>query len=292
MATVPSGYTLLEYIESYGSQYIDTGLHATSGFKIKADIEFILLTSSLIAIIGAHNDNPPFGRNVLAVDSSKYEIGQGDGVYDGGSPIQGKRIRLEMSNVYGDLYCSVDGVKQNMTASSAGTNSFSGNSLFLFWVNGGSAWFSKLRCRLYGMSIYIGGSLAAEYIPCKNPSGVVGLYDSVSGSFYGDSASGSFVAGPELIAPSAPSFASQVTAVALSWGPVECDGYRVYKNDFLVLETSEPVFFDTSVYDGQEIEYSITAYNGSLESDPVSVSVTVKEGYTALLPIVTSAFFQ
>lgn len=37
-----------------------------------------------------------------------------------------------------------------------------------------------------------------DLVPCINPNNEVGMYDMVNGSFYGNSGSGSFTAGPEV----------------------------------------------------------------------------------------------
>ena len=35
-----------------------------------------------------------------------------------------------------------------------------------------------------------------DFIPCVNPNGEVGMFDKVTGGFFGNSGTGSFVAGP------------------------------------------------------------------------------------------------
>ena len=55
---------------------------------------------------------------------------------------------------------------------------------------------------LYHCQIYNGNTVIRNYIPCKNAGGVVGLYDLIGQKFYGNSGTGSFTAGPEVIPPS------------------------------------------------------------------------------------------
>ena len=72
--------------------------------------------------------------------------------------------------------------------------------LTLFAINRGSAVCGLLR--LYSCKIYDNGTLVRDFVPCKNPSGEVGLYDTVTERFYGNAGTGSFVAGPEIDSPS------------------------------------------------------------------------------------------
>lgn len=43
-----------------------------------------------------------------------------------------------------------------------------------------------------------GENLIHDFVPCKNSSNEVGLYDTINKVFYSNAGSGSFVAGPEL----------------------------------------------------------------------------------------------
>lgn len=51
---------------------------------------------------------------------------------------------------------------------------------------------------LYSCKIKENGNLVMDLVPCTNPSGEVGLYDLVSGNFYGNAGTGDFVAGPAV----------------------------------------------------------------------------------------------
>ena len=54
--------------------------------------------------------------------------------------------------------------------------------------------------KLYSCKIYNADTLVRDFIPCKNPSGTVGLYDTVNGTYYGNSGTGVFTAGAEISA--------------------------------------------------------------------------------------------
>ena len=60
MSGLPSGYKQLEYIESSGTQYIDTGIVASSGFEVEIKLK-ANSHNNFCGIIGAHNDSSPYG---------------------------------------------------------------------------------------------------------------------------------------------------------------------------------------------------------------------------------------
>ena len=55
--------------------------------------------------------------------------------------------------------------------------------------------------KLWSAKIFDDGQLIRDFVPCKNPSGAVGLFDTVNSSFYGNSGSGVFQSGPEVVVP-------------------------------------------------------------------------------------------
>lgn len=68
--------------------------------------------------------------------------------------------------------------------------------LALFANNRSGSIQEKTSMTLYNCKIYENEIAVRDFIPCKNPSGNIGLYDVISGEFYGNAGSGSFTAGP------------------------------------------------------------------------------------------------
>lgn len=198
--SLPNGYKRLEYIQSTGTQYINTNLSMTSGFRAEIDIKFTSLASSkLSCIIGAHNDSSPYGRNFLAAQTSLFQIGMGDGYYNCGSPTTGEKYHIDFSNVYGNAYCKINGIGQPLSEVATGTNSYSVNTLYLLAVHGGEYWFQKVSGNTYHCKIYsMEGTLVRNYIPCQTTAGEVGLWDDVNEVFYGNAGTGTFVGGPVI----------------------------------------------------------------------------------------------
>ena len=64
--------------------------------------------------------------------------------------------------------------------------------------NGTSGWATPARARIYFCKITNSGELVRDFVPAKNASDVVGMYDMVSGQFFTNEGTGTFVAGPDM----------------------------------------------------------------------------------------------
>ena len=91
---------------------------------------------------------------------------------------------LDCVNGYG----SIDGVKTSLS----GTPSKAIGQFVLF----GWQPTSLNKSRLWSCQVWYDGQMVRNLIPCRNPDGVVGLYCLVTGQFYSNSGTGSFIAGP------------------------------------------------------------------------------------------------
>ena len=68
----------------------------------------------------------------------------------------------------------------------------------LFAWNNGADGIVKNKSQIYGCKLYSGSTLIRDFVPRKNSSGEVGLYDNVTKQFYGNAGSGAFIAGEEV----------------------------------------------------------------------------------------------
>ena len=287
MANLPSGYTQLEYIESTGAQYINSGY--TPAWNTDVYMEaMIFKTTDFFALFGARNSSAGTDPNSNTLFISPQLNPRSD--YYGSSytfPNQlpvGVKFAVSVEQNLCDVY--------QYTYTHPKSTAASEYPLFVMDVNTAGSARGTGHCRLYSCSIYEGGIKIRDFIPCIDTSGKIGAYDAVYGIFYGNSGTGSFIAGPEVLPPDTPENFYQSTSVVLNWSAVECDGYKLYKNGNLIATTQLTQYVDSSVKDGQDIEYSITAYRGNLESASQTIQVSVREGYTILTPVITSAFFQ
>ena len=187
MASLPSGYTKLEYIESSGTQYIDTGVSSfpAQSTHVTLDVDWL---SGLGSYFGCSTS---YRWYVDASQPTKIYSGYLD---------EGKSA--DISTVIGRYTVDKNGVNTNVNgvkilhASAGATISAS---IYLLAHNGSSGVSSIAdAARIYSCKIYSSSGLIRQFVPCKNSSGEVGLYDEVNDVFYGNAGTGVFIAGPEV----------------------------------------------------------------------------------------------
>ena len=183
---LPSGYTQLSHIESTGAQAFDTGVAHSSSDNIVLQVE-VSYTS-----IGSAHQLMGFTGNA----------GNAIGLYNGawweatslGNATVGTRYAIEWGVSGTSWHRTVNGKTVTGTRS---TYSYSSN-MYLFAARD-SATSPAINyfcfCKSPSAKVILNGTLIRDYVPCINPSGVVGLYDMVNGTFGGSATSTPFVAG-------------------------------------------------------------------------------------------------
>lgn len=188
MASLPSGYTKLDYIESSGTQYIDTGV---SSFP--AQSTRVILDVNWLSGLGCYFGCTQSQRNwyVEAFQSTKIYSGFLD-----------ESRSANIATVIGRYTVDKNGVSTNVNGvkiDHAGANTSILKSIYLL-ANNGSSGVSGIAdaARIYSCKISSSSGLIRQFVPCKNSSGEVGLYDEVNDVFYGNAGTGVFIAGPEV----------------------------------------------------------------------------------------------
>ena len=184
--SLPGGYKKLEYIQSSGTQYIDTGFKPNQSTKIELDVLSAEGTSSNIPYIFGTQDS---SSNYFV---ATWVLGYGSGMVTTGINLyDGKFHVVKVEN--GALY------KDGSIIAQRTVSSFSiGVPIFLFAVNSSRQSMGYGACKLRSCKIYDNGTLVRDFIPCKNASGVIGLWDDVNSVFYQNAGSGTFTAGTEI----------------------------------------------------------------------------------------------
>ena len=183
MSGLPSGYTQLEYIQSSGTQYINTAFKPKSTSRVVMDFEFIEnAVASPFMSRDISNDTNMFGvfniNGRLRSDFNTTKVSFSAGL----SPLQ-KLLYDRNKNV-----CTIG----SETITNANGTFSAPRPLFLFASNdsGSAAYFSTGK--LYSCAIYDNGTLVRDFIPAKDEVGNAGLYDKVEGKFYYNAGTGSF----------------------------------------------------------------------------------------------------
>lgn len=187
---LPEGYTEVQYIQSTGTQYVDTG------FKPSQDSRVLIKLST--SETGSHT---VFGADLGWTDDG-FALGVGFTHYGKETgTISGLNNGSPHEVDFNKNIISMDG-KPVLTM---GNSTFSvPHNLALFANNRAGGIQEKTTMVLYYCRIYDGNTITRDYIPCKNAAGAVGLYDLIGQKFYGNAGTGSFAAGPEVERPKDP----------------------------------------------------------------------------------------
>ena len=201
---LPDGITKLAYIQSSGTQYIDTNVSAPEGFRITCDVEFTSLPNMLNMLFGSHDAASPYYRNFLAaMNTGKWEIGAYNPT-DFGSVSVNTKYSIDVCTISGAIGCSINGIDQIVDSSIAASTVRSSRTIYVFGLNytGGLL---PSNMKLYGLKMYLdadGSNLVRDFIPCQTTAGEIGLWDDVNSVFYGNAGTGTFTAGPVVASPS------------------------------------------------------------------------------------------
>ena len=187
---LPEGYAEVQYIQSTGTQYVDTG------FKPKQDSRVLIKLST--SETGSHT---VFGADIDWVDNG-FALGVGFTHYGKETgKISGLNNGSPHEVDFNKNIISMDG----STVLTMGASTFSvPHNLALFANNRAGGIQEKTTMALYYCRIYDGNTIIRDYIPCKNAGGAVGLYDLIGQKFYGNAGTGSFTAGPVVERPKDP----------------------------------------------------------------------------------------
>lgn len=195
---LPKEYTQVEYIESSGSQYINTGFVPNSNTRVVMDVMLVKQTVASKAIFGARSassgtDSGSFTFLSIETGAKTRSDYFGSSVA-GNFPILGKRVVIDRDkNV-----CNVDG---NVITNKTSANKCSVN-MYLFAVNTANSAVLQSNLKLYSCQIYDNGTLKLDFVPAKRVSdNVIGMYDMVSKTFFTNAGTGVFTAGEEVKKP-------------------------------------------------------------------------------------------
>ena len=199
-------YIPLEYIESTGTQYIDTDYYVTSN-NIRIDTK--IYTASMPALPDNEqtiisNQDDSTGRFVLGLfDNTVFGYSRNASGKDN-NVVSARYTGANMLTIIAEYNYtnSIKTLNVNNTITTATQNATISNSnskALLFRnapVPAGTNWFIGY---LYYFKLYNNSVLVRDFIPVKRKSdNEVCLYDKVTNQFFTNQGTGSFIAGPEI----------------------------------------------------------------------------------------------
>ena len=189
---LPSGYTELQYIESSGTQYIETGFTPNQDSRVICEFQLLDAYTSIRGVFGV--------RDSASGTASQQFILWNNGASSFRTDYFGSQETLSSLSAQAQYTADKNRNVTTMGGQSATNPAASGqcaNNLVIFGVNNAGTVEYLSAMRLYACQVYDNGALALDLVPCEDPDGNIGLYDLVSAQFLGNSGGGVFSAGPE-----------------------------------------------------------------------------------------------
>lgn len=186
--TKKNALKFLEYIESSGTQYIDTGV--TGGTNASFEMTARMVSTN------SRNNNQSFGtiKNFCSINGTSSQFRVEDvnlGVLNFTyTPTQKWTVKVDSD---GKVYC--DGAYIGTMSALAGRGwggSAYGN--WIFYTSDDGINFAT-SMELYSLKMYTDGVIVRDYAPCQTADGQIGLYDKANNQFYANAGTGTFAAG-------------------------------------------------------------------------------------------------
>lgn len=187
---VPAGYRKLDFLESTGTQWIDTGVKLTNESQLYLDC-YLIGTFTNQFLIGAratfgsagnaitfNNDNvyPQFGNHAPAFAAKPEWL----------------ESRLKINNSKDGFFINAELITTYSDSNVFETLKPSG--LFAI-TNADGVDYRKPVARIYAAKISEGIESICDFIPCITPEGKLGMYNKVDGTLHENKGNGAFIAG-------------------------------------------------------------------------------------------------
>ena len=197
---LPRGYTELEYIETTSrGPYINTGISPTNNTGFIIDFQYTNIDPSEQIIIGSFDPNFLIDRFSYNNDAQQRMFGYAyrphQGLEEGFFPMSDYSLtarHVSELNWQNSGLFRFDDITRTLPA-----NTFSNPlPIYIFSCNGLGS-YGTISGRVYSVKISNNTNIVRDMVPVRRDSdGTVGMYDTVSNTFFTNAGSGSFTAGP------------------------------------------------------------------------------------------------
>ena len=191
--TLPAAYTQLEYLESSGTQWIDTHIVPNTTYAMQLDFQANYAQNAIYA--GT--------RQAVATDNA-FTIGSGN---------NGTRFYIAKGSSGNQTMQEFDTDRHNVIISETGVifddrqlpNAHdqvfqAETSIYLFACNSYDASQLRSAAKIYNAKIWKADLLLGDFVPARrNSDNVLGMYDMVTGTFFTNAGTGTFNAGPDVV---------------------------------------------------------------------------------------------
>ena len=181
--------TPIEYIQSSGTQYINSGFipKATTRTIMKAEP---MSWSAQSAFFGTRNATSPTASQAYVAAVPAATLYRSD--YFGSSLTAETPTIMQITNIDKNKnICSFNNIMITNTSSTVNATT----NMFLLALNNVGTAKYFLSAKLYSCKIYDGDTLVRDFIPIKTTTNVYGLWDKVNKVFYPNAGTGTFTGG-------------------------------------------------------------------------------------------------
>lgn len=187
--TIPSDLVELEYIESTGTQYIDTGFKPNQDTRISITVDFP--RSSTTWLYGGRTAAGSNSFGFLCLNGNTYRFDYASSMNELTAKPTGKFILDSNKNK-----CYINNELVFTTTYKTFTSPVS---MYIFNVNNNGSAKEGSSVKLYNCKIYDNGTLIRDFIPVKRISNNgYGLWDKVTKAFYPNAGTGTFTGGSAI----------------------------------------------------------------------------------------------
>ena len=180
----PLGYVKLDYLESSGTQYVNTGIIPNQNTRVVCDFQFVG-TGVYQFAFGSRTSSSSgdrFAFMYYGADSTLRSDYYSDAKYFSKN-IDG--LARHTVDKKGNI-CTIEGE----TVTNTSTNITGTYPMFMFALNNGGIPTDFATMRIWSMKVYSGDILVADLTPHMNINGRLGYYDSVNNVFHESEGSG------------------------------------------------------------------------------------------------------
>lgn len=193
----------VEYLQSTGTQYIDTGIKLTDNIRYELKAQYTANNEGFDTMLGCFATNPNRYGVLLGLQKSTSE---GKLYLEVGYAVDGVSVAVKSDASPTALHMYKGGLANGTNSfdvdGTVGTTAFLGAypanlNLWLFARNREGTAGNQASAKLYYCKIWDGGNLVFDAYPVR--VGQVGyLYNTVSGQLLGNSGTGNFILGNDL----------------------------------------------------------------------------------------------
>lgn len=199
--TIPNEYQRVEYIESTGTQYIDTGVNAD--YKLSLKMKMLVCSNAQKHMGAIYKEDNKYTRHHFQTTPNNnvgyvaYYVGENNTKYE--IKTTSEMLIPHLYNL--DVFNKKLQLDSNTPIPITRTNFDTDLNYWLFWRNRNEDLVStdKGSFRIYYCKMFVEGELVRNFIPCYRKSdNEIGLYDKVNEEFYSNEGTGVFLKGDNI----------------------------------------------------------------------------------------------